>query len=138
MRTLILTSMTMVLITTAHAQDTSLPGAIEQKLYADAKKCSAAAVKTYALSNAEPAEKVAEMAFEKCSEEWRKATDWTEKGMQKEIQVARDDCVKKLGEAACPTPVPFNIRLMNAARRTFVHNAAIEVFDIRASAAARH
>jgi hypothetical protein len=42
----------------------------DDALWAEAKKCSDDALRRYALSNAEPAEKVAAIAFEKCSDQW--------------------------------------------------------------------
>jgi hypothetical protein len=45
------------------------------------------------------------------------------------------NCIKKLGADACPPPMPYSFYLMEAAKRTFRHDAIIEVFDVRAAAA---
>jgi hypothetical protein len=104
-------------------------------LWAEAKKCSDDALRRYALSNAEPAEKVAAIAFEKCSDQWERAALANAKIMDASpvLKEAQENCVKKLG-SSCPPARPSIVYLMDALRRTFQHDAIIQVFDIRAEA----
>jgi hypothetical protein len=106
---------------------------------ADAKQCSEAALTSYALPSAEPAEKIAEMAFRKCSDKWRQAVDPVGKQMDANpaLQEAQENCIKKLGPSACPAPLPSIVYLMNAAQRTFQYEAVTKVFDIRAKVAGK-
>jgi hypothetical protein len=106
---------------------------------ADAKQCSEAALTSYALSSAEPAETIAEIAFRKCSDKWREAFDPVGKQMDASpaLKEAQENCIKKLGLSSCPVPLPSIVHLMNAAQRTFQHDAVIKVFDLRANAAGK-
>src|ERR1700740_165756 len=61
------------LVRLATAEDVRPPPWLD--LFADAKQCSEAALTSYALSSADPAEKIAEMAFRKCSDKWSQAFD---------------------------------------------------------------
>jgi hypothetical protein len=104
---------------------------------AGAKQCSEAALTTYALSSAEPAETIAETAFRKCSGKWREAFDRVAREMDASpaLKEAQENCIKKLGASSCPAPLPSIVVLMNAAQRTFQYDAGTKVFDIRAKAA---
>jgi hypothetical protein len=106
---------------------------------ADAKQCSEAALSNYALSSAEPAEKIAEMAFRKCSDKWREAFDPVGREMDASptLKEAQENCIKRLGPSSCPAPLPSIVVLMNAAQRTFQSEAATKVFDIRAKVAGK-
>jgi hypothetical protein len=88
------------------------------------------------LSSAEPAEKIGEIAFQKCSEKWREAFDPVGKQMDASpaLKEAQENCIKRLGPSSCPAPLPSIVHLMNAAQRTFQHDAVIKVFDLRANA----
>ena len=48
---------------------------------------------------------------------------------------AQANCIKKQGADACPPPMPYSFYLMEAAKRTFRHDAVIQVLDARAEAA---
>lgn len=91
------------------------------------------------MSSAEPAEKVAEMAFRKCAEKWREAFEPAGRQMDANpaLKEAQETCIKKLGSSSCPTPLPSIVHLMNAAQRTFQSDAVTKVFDIRAKAAGK-
>ncbi|MCK1671233.1 hypothetical protein [Bradyrhizobium sp. 150] len=106
-------------------------------LTSDAIQCSKAALRQYALTTSEPAEKVADAAFGKCSEKWSQAADLAGRDPQVASMTAQAQaaCVKKLGADACPPPRPYSFYFMEAAKRTFMHDAVIEVFDVRAGAA---
>jgi hypothetical protein len=111
------------------------PAVADDALWGEAKKCSGAALRRYALSNAGAAEKVAAIAFEKCSDQWEKAAEVNAKTMDASpaLKEAQENCVKKLG-TSCPPALPSIIYIMDALRRTFQHDAIIQVFDIRAEA----
>jgi hypothetical protein len=111
------------------------PAIADDALWAEAKKCSDDALRRYALSNAEPAEKVTAIAFEKCSDQWERAALANAKIMDTSpvLKEAQENCVKKLG-SSCPPARPSIVYLMDALRRTFQHDAIIQVFDIRAEA----
>jgi hypothetical protein len=106
---------------------------------ADAKQCSEAALTSYALSSAEPAEKIAEMAFRKCSDKWSEAVDPVGQQMDASPahKEAQENCVRMLGPSSCPVSLPSSVYLMNAAQRTFQYEAETKVFDIRAKAAGK-
>jgi hypothetical protein len=106
---------------------------------ADAKQCSEAALTSYALSSAEPAEKIAEMAFRKCSDKWRRAVEPVGQEMDASpvLKEAQENCIKKLGSSSCPAPLPSIVVLMNAAQRTFQYEAVTKVFDIRGKVAGK-
>ena len=63
--------------------------------FADAKQCSEAALATYALSSAESAEKIAEMAFRKCADKWRQAFDPV--GQEMDGKPPRRDALRRGG-----------------------------------------
>jgi hypothetical protein len=113
----------------ASAADTSI---------ADALQCSNSELERYALSSADPAEKVAEAAFEKCSDRWREVAEaWgRDQEGNPQLKVARENCLKKL-DSDCPPTLPSSVYYLDAARRTFVHDSVVKVFDIRAKAARR-
>ena len=46
---------------------------------------------------------------------------------------AQANC-EKMGGADCPTALPGNVYMIQAAKRTFLSKAVTEVFDIRADA----
>jgi hypothetical protein len=130
------------LVRSASAEDVRPPPRLDPliaDLYADAKQCSEAALTSYALSSAEPAEKIAEMAFRKCSDKWSQAVEHVGKQMDAspDLKEAQENCIKKLGPSSCPTPLPSIVHLMNAAQRTFQYEAETKVFDIRANAAGK-
>jgi hypothetical protein len=91
------------------------------------------------LRDAQPAEKVADVAFDKCSEKWGRAaeTDASNPEASRLAVETQQNCIKKLGAAACPQPLPYSGYLIQAAKRTFRERAVIEVFDIRAKAAGK-
>jgi hypothetical protein len=106
-------------------------------LLADALQCSNAALNQYALSSADPAEKVAEAAFEKCSDLWREAAEALSRNDQvgnSQAKEAYENCLKKLGYDYCHPTLPPSVYYLNAARRQFEHDAVVKVFDIRATA----
>jgi hypothetical protein len=125
------------LVRLAVAEDVRPPPRLDP--VADAKQCSEAALTSYALSSAEPAEKIAEMAFRKCSDKWSQAVDPVGKQMDASpaLQEAQENCIKKLGPSSCPVPLPSSVYLMNAAQQTFQYEAVTKVFDIRAKAAGK-
>jgi hypothetical protein len=109
-------------------------------LLADALQCSNATLNQYALSSTDPAEKVAEAAFEKCSDRWREAAEALSRSDQvgnSQVKEAYENCLKKLGYDYCHPTLPPSGYYLNAARRQFEHDAAVKVFDIRAKAAGR-
>ena len=89
----------------------AMTSAASAQSLADAKQCSEAALTSYALSSAEPAEKIAEMAFRKCSDKWSEALDPVGKQMDAnpELQEAQENCIKKLGPSSCPAPLPSSV-----------------------------
>jgi predicted membrane-bound mannosyltransferase len=111
--------------------------AIAEDAVANAQKCSEDALARYAGSSSEPAEKIADMAFEKCAEQWELAAEIAARNPEVSHRTAeaQENCIKKLGVAACAQPLPYNVYYMQAAKRMFRHQAAIEVRDIRAKAA---
>ena len=113
--------------------------ATAQDAFADALQCSKAALTAYALSSSEPAEKIADVAFDKCSEKWSRAAELAgrDPAVSRTTAEAQENCIKKLGAAACPNPLPYRVYLTEAAKRTFRHDAVIEVFDLRAKAAGK-
>jgi hypothetical protein len=86
---------------------------------ADAKQCNETALTSYALSSAEPAEKIAEMAFRKCSDKWREAFVLAGREMDASLTLkeVQENCIKRLGPSSCPAPLPSIVVLMNAAQR---------------------
>jgi hypothetical protein len=133
MTKILLALLTFAMMTAASAQSLQLDPV------ADAKRCSEVALTNYALSSTEPAEKIAEMAFRKCSDKWSQALDPIGKQMDANptLQDAQENCIKKLGQSSCPAPLPSIVHLMNAAQRTFQNDAVKKVFDIRAKAAGK-
>lgn len=115
----------------------SSPTAAAENIMSDALQCSKAALRQYALFTSEPAEKIADVAFDKCAEKWRKAAEAAGENSQiiSMTAQAQANCIKKLGTDACPPPKPYSFYFMEATKRTFKHDAVIEVFDIRAGAA---
>jgi hypothetical protein len=116
---------------------TGAPATAADNIISDAVRCSKAALRQYALTTSEPAEKVADAAFDKCSEKWGQAAELAGKDPQviSMTAQAQANCIKKLGTDACPPPMPYSFYFMEAAKRTFRHDAVIEVFDARAEAA---
>jgi hypothetical protein len=127
------------LVRLAVAEDVRPPPRHRLDPFADAKQCSEAGLTSYALSSAEPVEKIAEMAFRKCSDKWSQAVDPVGKQMDASpaLQEAQENCIKKLGPSSCPARLPSSVYLMNAAQRTFQYEAVTKVFDIRANAAGK-
>lgn len=108
----------------------------EHQLWVAAQQCSETALRRYALSSTEPAEKVAEAAFDKCKDLWQRPTEIEGPKLDASVTLreAQKNCEKLLG-SSCPSALPSSFYLMNAARRQFVAHASTEVFDIRAEAA---
>jgi hypothetical protein len=100
-----------------------------------ALQCSEVALRRYALSSSETAEKVADVAFEKCSDEWGRYAEFSGKSMDNSaaLMEAQANCEKKMGPD-CPTKLPGSIYTLQAAKRAFLATAVTEVFDIRAEA----
>lgn len=110
----------------------------EQQLWDSARQCSETMLRRYALSGTEPAEKVAEAAFDKCKELWGKAAEVGGRRIEngaiyKETQA---NCIHNLGAANCSTH-PSSSHFMEAMRTMFIRTATTEVFDIRAEAAGK-
>jgi len=100
----------------------------------EAFQCSEAALRRYALLSSEEAEKVADVAFEKCSDKWSRYVEFSGKSMASTpSKEAQANCEKMRG-ADCPTALAGSVYLMQAAKRTFLATAVTEVFDIRADA----
>jgi hypothetical protein len=125
------------LVRLAIAEDVRPPPRLDP--FADAKQCSEAALTSYALSSAEPAETIAEMAFRKCSDKWSQAVDPVGQQMDASpaLKEAHENCIRMLGPSSCPAPLPSRVYLMNAAQRTFQYEAVTKVFDTRAKAAGK-
>jgi hypothetical protein len=125
------------LVRLAVAEDVKRPARPDP--IADAQECSDAALNSYALSSAEPAEKIAEIAFRKCADQWREALEPVGQQMDASpaLREAQETCIKKLGASSCPAPLPSIVHLMDAAQRTFQNDAVTKVFDIRAKAAGK-
>jgi hypothetical protein len=107
-----------------------------RQLWMAAQQCSETALRRYALSSTDPAEKVAEAAFEKCRELWRIPAEI--EGREADTSVAMREGQKnceRLRGSSCPPALPYSVYLLNAAERQFVVNASTKVFDIRAEAA---
>jgi hypothetical protein len=97
------------LVRLATAEDVRPPPRLD--LFTDAKQCSEAALTSYALSSAEPAEKIAEMAFRKCSDKWRQAVEPLGKQMDANParQEAYKNCIDNLRPSSCPVPLPSSV-----------------------------
>jgi hypothetical protein len=112
----------------------------ELQLRETAQQCSEAALRRYALSSADPAEKVAEAAFDKCKEPWNRFAEALGRRVEASagMREARKNCVKYKGLSApeCSGP-PASFYAFDAERKRFVHDAFTEVFDIRAEAAGK-
>jgi 23S rRNA maturation mini-RNase III len=109
--------------------------AIAHEYIVDAFQCSETALRQYALSSSETAEKVADAAFEKCSDKWSKYAEFSGKSMDSSatLKQAQANCEKMRG-SECPSALPGSLYLIQAAKRTFLYKAVTEVFDIRAEA----
>jgi len=94
-------------------------------------------LRRYALSSADPAEKVAQAAFDKCIDLWRREGEAV--GRKIDASAGHKEwlanCVK-FGGSDCK-PRPTSLSAIDAAEQMFVHDATIEVFDIRAEAAGK-
>jgi hypothetical protein len=108
----------------------------EQQLWSAAQECSGTALRRYALSSTDPAEKIAEAAFDKCIDLWQRATDIDAPDVEAVGAEAQRNC-KRLRGSACPPSLPATVYLMDAARRSFVAQATPTVFDVRAEAVER-
>jgi hypothetical protein len=113
--------------------------ATAEDAYSDALQCSEAALTRYALSSSDPAESIADMAFDNCSEKWELAAEIAARNpdVSHLTAEAQEDCIKQLGVAACAQPLPPNVSYMQGAKRLFRHQAATEVLEIRAKAAGK-
>jgi hypothetical protein len=113
----------------------ALNEAIAHEYSVDAFQCSETALRQYALSSSETAEKVADAAFEKCSDKWGRYAEFSGKIMESSAvsKEAQANCEKMRG-AECPTKLPGSVYMIQAAKRTFLATAVTEVFDIRADA----
>jgi hypothetical protein len=108
---------------------------IAHEYMVDAFQCSETALRRYALSSSETAEKVADVAFEKCSDEWSRYAEFSGKlmGSSATSKEAQANC-EKLRGSECPMKLPGSFYMIQAAKRTFLSKAVTEVFDIRADA----
>jgi hypothetical protein len=110
----------------------------ELQLRETAQQCSETALRRYALSSAEPAEKVAEAAFDKCKEPWNRFAEALGRRIEAsaESMEARKKCVKYKGLSVpeCSVTGTTSVYVFTSERQRFVHDASTEVFDIRAEA----
>jgi hypothetical protein len=114
----------------------------ELKLRETAQQCSETALRRYALSSsAEPAEKVAEAAFNKCKEAWNRFAEALSSRIEAGAgsREAQKNCVKYRGlsSAECSRMASTSVYLFDQERQRFIHDASTEVFDIRAEAAGK-
>jgi hypothetical protein len=112
----------------------------ELRLRETAQQCSEAALRRYALSSADPAEKVAEAAFDKCKEPWNRFAEALGRRVEAsaEMREARKNCVKYRGLSPSECSGPGSaFYAFDSERKRFVHDAFTEVFDIRAEAAGK-
>jgi hypothetical protein len=114
----------------------------ELKLRETAQQCSETALRRYALSSsAEPAEKVAEAAFNKCKEAWNRFADALSSRIEASAgsMEAQKNCVKYRGlsSAECSRMGSTSVFVFDQERQRFIHDASTEVFDIRAEAAGK-
>jgi len=112
----------------------TLNDGIAHEYAVDAFQCSEAALRRYALLSSETAEKVADVAFEKCSDEWSRYAEFSGKLMDSSAtsKEERANC-ERLRGSECPTKLPGSFYMIQAASR-FLSKAVTEVFDIRADA----
>ena len=110
----------------------------EKQLIVDAMQCSESALRRYALSSADPAEKVTQAAFDKCIDLWRRYGESVGRRIDASAETieTQKNC-KKFYRNNCPVKLPASLDVINAAEEFFVHDATIEVFDIRAAAAGK-
>ena len=101
-----------------------------------AKQCSEIALRRYALSSTEPAEKVAEAAFDKCSNLWHQLTEAGDRMfMASDIgKETMKNCIKKRGLSYSEC-LPRPGIALDREREVFVHDSQLEAFDIRADEA---
>jgi hypothetical protein len=112
----------------------------EVQLRETAQQCSETALRRYALSSADPAEKVAEAAFDKCKEPWNRFADALGGRVEAsaESREARKNCVKYRGLIPeCSRTDSASRYAFDSERKGFVRDATTEVFDIRAEAAGK-
>jgi hypothetical protein len=113
----------------------------ELQLRETAQQCSETALRRYALSSAEPAEKVAEAAFDKCKEPWNRFAEALGRKIEASAKSmeAQKNCVKYRGLSAheCSQTGMTSFYLFGSERQRFIHDASTEVFDIRAEAAGK-
>jgi hypothetical protein len=98
----------------------------------EAFQCSEAALTRYALLSSEAAEKVADVAFEKCSDKWTRYAEFSGKMMDSSTSKGAQANCEKMRGADCQTALPGSVYLIQAAKRS--SKAVTEVFDIRAEA----
>jgi hypothetical protein len=110
----------------------------EQQLADLARQCSETALRRYALSSQDPAEKVAQAAFNKCSEQWGRLADVSGRRMDADpiTQETQKNCIKYQGDK-CPPKLPGRFYVLRAEEAQFTYSATTEVFDIRAEAAGK-
>jgi hypothetical protein len=113
----------------------------ELQLRETAQQCSEAALRRYALSSAEPAEKVAEAAFDKCKEHWNQFAAALGSRIEASagMRETQKNCIKYYGLSSpkCSLTVPASFYVFDSARKGFIHDASTEVFDIRAEASGK-
>jgi hypothetical protein len=109
----------------------------ELQLRETAQQCSETALRRYALSSADPAEKVAEAAFDKCKEPWNRFAEALGSRVDTETREAQKNCVKYRGLSPWECSGHGSAIVFNRERELFVRDATTEVFDIRAEAAGK-
>jgi hypothetical protein len=77
----------------------------EQQLWLAAQQCSEGALRRYALSSTDPAEKVAVAAFDKCEDMWEKIAELKASEIEAGAEEARRKCDKLQG-SSCPPTLP--------------------------------
>jgi hypothetical protein len=105
-----------------------------RQLRSDAHRCSLDALQRYTESSTETAETIAEVAFDRCMELWRRYADAAGSQLEADpgTQRAQQNCIRNFGEND-PHCVkrPASTYSMAAAHDSFVHDARIAVFELR-------
>jgi hypothetical protein len=97
----------------------------ENQLWNTANQCSEAALRRYALSSTEPAEKVAEAALDKCKGSWLRPAQTVGRRIEAETRETQKDCIKFHG-ASSPmcNRLPPSMFFLDLTRERFVHDAS--------------
>lgn len=117
---------------------TGSPAAAEDNVFSDAIQCSKAALKLYARYPVRiPRKMLPTRHSTNAPSDGPRPLNWLERIRRRSAwrRWAQANCVKKLGADGCPPAMPYSFYYMEAAKRTFRHDAAIEVFDLRVEAA---